>query len=202
MESQGRNPETGGQQMPRLTHSLAIKLTACVVGGMALLFGLYGYWNLRLWRQSQQEIIFQDADRISDTVRRSIRYSMLRNQREEVFHIINTIGHENGISRIRIFSREGKISFSTDEKEVGQFVDKKAEACYACHAQAQPLTRLDRPDRMRIYPTRDGTRVLGLIARTPPATPTAAAAKCWAYSTRTFRSRPRIWRWRSIRVSS
>jgi len=163
MESQGRNPETGGQQMPRLTHSLAIKLTACVVGGMALLFGLYGYWNLRLWRQSQQEIIFQDADRISDTVRRSIRYSMLRNQREEVFHIINTIGHENGISRIRIFSREGKISFSTDEKEVGQFVDKKAEACYACHAQAQPLTRLDRPDRMRIYPTRDGTRVLGLI---------------------------------------
>jgi two-component system NtrC family sensor kinase len=149
--------------MLRLTHSLAIKLTACVVGGMALLFGLYGYWNLRLWRQSQQEIIFQDADRISDTVRRSIRYSMLRNQREEVFHIINTIGHENGISRIRIFSREGKISFSTDEKEVGQFVDKKAEACYACHAQAQPLTRLDRPDRMRIYPTRDGTRVLGLI---------------------------------------
>lgn len=149
--------------MPRLTHSLAIKLTACVVGGMALLFGLYGYWNLRLWRQSQQEIIFQDADRISDTVRRSIRYSMLRNQREEVFHIINTIGHENGISRIRIFSREGQISFSTDEKEVGQFVDKKAEACYACHAQAQPLTRLDRPDRMRIYPARDGTRVLGLI---------------------------------------
>ena len=149
--------------MPRLTHSLAIKLTACVVGGMALLFGLYGYWNLRLWRQSQQEIIFQDADRISDTVRRSIRYSMLRNQREEVFHIINTIGHENGISRIRIFSKEGQISFSTDEKEVGQFVDKKAEACYACHAQAQPLTRLDRPDRMRIYTARDGTRVLGLI---------------------------------------
>jgi two-component system NtrC family sensor kinase len=130
---------------------------------MALIFLIYGYWNLRLWRQSQQEIIFQSADRISDTIRRSIRYSMLRNQREEVFHIINTIGHENGISRIRIFNREGQISFSTDSQEVGQFVDKKAEACYACHAQAQPLARLDRPDRMRIYNARDGTRVLGLI---------------------------------------
>ncbi|HMD85577.1 MAG TPA: ATP-binding protein [Terriglobia bacterium] len=149
--------------MLRLTHSLAIKLTACVVGGMALLFSLYGYWNLRLWRQSQQEIIFQSADRISDTIRRSIRYSMLRNQREDVFHIINTIGHENGISRIRIFNKEGQISFSTDDQEVGRFVDKKAEACYACHAQAQPLTRLDRPDRMRTYTARDGTRVLGLI---------------------------------------
>ena len=149
--------------MRRITHSLAIKLTACVVGGMALLFSIYGYWNLRLWRQSQQEVIFQTADRINDIIRRSIRYSMLRNQREDVFQIIKTIGHENGISRIRIFNKEGQISFSTDDQEVGQFVDKNAEACYACHAQAQPLAKLDRPDRMRIYTARDGTRVLGLI---------------------------------------
>src|SRR5690349_9979831 len=149
--------------MSRLTHSLAIRLTAFVVGGMALLFSVYGFWNLRLWRQSQQEIVFQSADRINDIIRRSIRYSMLRNQREDVFNIINTIGHENGISRIRIFNKEGKISFSTDDKEVGQLVDKNAEACYACHAQAQPLERLDRPDRMRIYKARDGTRVLGQI---------------------------------------
>jgi two-component system NtrC family sensor kinase len=88
---------------------------------------------------------------------------MLRNQREEVFHIINTIGHEPRISRIRIFNNEGQITFSTDAKEVGQFVDKKAEACYACHAQAQPLTRLNRPDRLRIYKAADGARVLGLI---------------------------------------
>jgi len=147
----------------RFTQSLATKLTACVVGSMALLLGLYGYWHLRLWRQSQQQLVFQSADRASDIIWRSIRYSMLRNEREEVFHIINTIGHEPGISRIRIFNKEGQITFSTDPKEVGQFVDKKGEACYACHAQAQPLTRLKRPDRLRIYKAADGTRVLGLI---------------------------------------
>jgi len=149
--------------MRRFTHSLATRLTACVVGSIALLFGLYGYWSVRLGRQSQYELIYQSADRISDTIWRSIRYSMLRNQREEVFHIINTIGHESGMSRIRIFNKEGQITFSTDPQEVGQLVDKKAEACYACHAQAQPLTRLDRPDRMRIYRARNGTRSLGLI---------------------------------------
>jgi len=149
--------------MLRFTKSLATKLTACVVGSMALLLGLYGYWHLRLWRQSQQEMVFQSADRTSDIIWRSIRYSMLRNQREEVFHIINTIGHEAGIRRIRIFNQQGQITFSTDPQEVGQFVDKKAEACYACHAQAQPLTRLNRPDRLRIYKAADGTRILGLI---------------------------------------
>ncbi len=149
--------------MSKFTHSLATKLTACVVGSMAILLASYGYWSIRLWRQSQHEILLQTADRVSDTIRRSIRYSMLRNQREEVFHIINTIGHESGISRIRIFNKEGQITFSTDAQEVGHFVDKNAEACYACHAQAQPLRRLARPDTMRIYTARGGTRVLGLI---------------------------------------
>jgi two-component system NtrC family sensor kinase len=167
--------------MRRFTHSLATRLTACVVGSIALLFGLYGYWSVRLGRQSQYELIYQSADRISDTIGRSIRYSMLRNQREEVFHIINTIGHESGISRIRIFNKEGQITFSTDTQEVGQFVDKKAEACYACHAQAQPLTRLDRPDRMRIYRARNGTRSLGLI-RPIENEPDCSNAACHAHT--------------------
>jgi len=148
---------------------------------MALLLGLYGYWHLRLWRQSQQEMVFQSADRTSDIIWRSIRYSMLRNQREEVFHIINTIGHEAGISRIRIFNKEGQITFSTDPKEVGQFVDKKGEACYACHALAQPLTRLNRPDRLRIYKAADGTRVLGLI-RPIENEPDCSNAACHAHA--------------------
>jgi two-component system NtrC family sensor kinase len=167
--------------MYRFTHSLATKLTVCVVGSMALLLGLYGYGHLRFWRQSQQEMVFQSADRTSDIIWRSIRYSMLRNQREEVFHIINTIGHEAGIGRIRIINKEGKITFSTDPGEVGRFVDKKAEACYACHAQAQPLTRLHRPDRLRIYKAADGTRVLGLI-RPIENEPDCSNAACHAHA--------------------
>ena len=163
------------------THNLATKLTVCVVGSMALLLGLYGYWHLHILRQSQQEMVLQSADRASDIIWRSIRYSMLRNEREEVFHIINTIGHEAGISRIRIFNREGHISFSTDPSEVGSFVDKKGEACYACHTQAQPLTRLHRPDRLRIYKAPDGTRVLGLI-RPIENEPDCSNAACHAHA--------------------
>lgn len=163
------------------TKSLATKLTLCLVGVMAVLFGLLGYLNLRLHRQHLEEMVFLSADRISDLIRRSIRYSMLRNQREEVFHIINTIGHQPGISKIRIFNQEGRISFSTDPSEVGQLVNKEAEACYRCHAQAKPLERLDRPDRMRIYVGRDGTRVLGLISPIENE-PDCSNAACHAHS--------------------
>ena len=163
------------------TNSLAGKLTLALVGSMAVLFGLYGYLNIRLWRETQQEMIFQSADRISDTIRRSIRYSMLRNQREEVLHILNTIGHQQGISKIRIFNKEGGITVSTDSQEVGKFVDKNGEACYKCHAQAQPLERLDRPDRMRIYRAQDGTRILGLISPIENE-PDCSNASCHAHS--------------------
>ena len=147
-----------------LRGSLAAKLTLSLVASTVLIFGLFSYLNLRLYRRQAQEMVLQNADHISDLIRRSLRYSMLRNQREEVFHIINTIGRQSGIGRIRIFNKEGEISFSTDPAEVGTFVDKQAEACYACHAKAQPLQRLDRPDRMRTYRAPDGTRVLGLIS--------------------------------------
>jgi len=167
--------------MRSLTKSLATKLTACLVGSVVLLFGVLGYLNLRFHRQHLEEMVFQSADRISDLIRRSLRYSMLRDQREEVFQIINTIGNQPGISKIRIFNKEGKITFSTDRQELGQYVDKKAEACYACHAQAQALARLDRPDRMRIYVGRNGERVLGLI--TPIYNePDCANAACHAHS--------------------
>jgi two-component system NtrC family sensor kinase len=147
-----------------LRESLAAKLMVSLVASMALIFGVFSYMNLRSFRRQSQEMVLQNADHISDLIRRSLRYSMLRNQREEVFHIINTIGRQSGIGRIRIFNKEGQISYSTDAHEVGAFVDKQAEACYACHAQAQPLQRLDRPDRMRTYRAVDGTRVLGLIS--------------------------------------
>jgi two-component system NtrC family sensor kinase len=167
--------------MRRLTKSLATKLTACLVGSMVLLFGALGYLNLRFHRQQLEERVFLSADGISDLIRRSLRYSMLRDQRDEVFQIINTIGHQPSIAKIRIFNKEGRITFSTYQEEVGKYVDKKAEACYACHAQAQPLTRLDRPDRMRTYVAKDGERVLGLISPIYNE-PDCSNASCHAHS--------------------
>lgn len=130
---------------------------------MAIIFTVLGYRNVQLHQQHLEEMTIASADRISETIKRSTRYSMLKNHRDEVYHIITTIGAQPGMNKIRIFNKEGAISFSTDEREVNTFVDKKAEACYACHAQEQPLTRLNRPDRVRVYAGPNGERILGLI---------------------------------------
>jgi two-component system, NtrC family, sensor kinase len=143
--------------------NLSLKLTLCTVLSLLVVFLVLGWQTAALHRRHLEEMTFASADRISDTIKRSTRYSMMRNHRDEVYQIITTLGTEPGIGKIRIFNEEGKIRFSTHLQEVDSWVDKRAEACTACHAQGQPLTRLQRPDRMRIFTGASGERLLGLI---------------------------------------
>jgi two-component system, NtrC family, sensor kinase len=63
---------------------------------------------------------------------------------------------------------------------VSHVLDKSAEACYGCHNQSQPLARLNRPDRFRIYRNGGGHRVLGII--TPIENQTSCSnAECHAH---------------------
>ena len=142
---------------------LAAKLAVCVVASTAAFFSLFGYINLRVERRHSQELVLQAADRITDLILRSTRYEMLHNDREALYNVIQEFGSEPGIRRIRIFNKEGRITVSTDAGEINTVVDQRAEACYGCHAQAAPLTKLNRPDRARIFTDRKGERILGVI---------------------------------------
>ncbi|MCL4523736.1 MAG: ATP-binding protein, partial [Acidobacteria bacterium] len=127
-----------------------------------------------------EQSVLVSAERNSEVIKRSTSYSMLRNDREGLYHAIQTMAAQPGVVRIRIFNKEGRISYSTDPAEVNALVDKRAEACYACHAQAQPLAHLDRPDRFRIYRAANGERVLGIINPIENL-PSCSTAECHAH---------------------
>jgi two-component system NtrC family sensor kinase len=126
-------------------------------------FAFAGYLNIRLERQNYEKLILLSADRLSDIILRSTRHEMLLNDRDSLHHVIRDIGAEPGIDRVRIFNKDGLIRFSTSDGEVGSMVDKRGEACYACHAQEAPLAKLDRPDRARIFRNAGGQRTLAVI---------------------------------------
>src|ERR1035441_5425129 len=74
-----------------------------------------------------------------------------------------TRADEPGMVKVRILDQQGRVSSSTDAAQVSHVLHKTAEACYGCHTQSQPLARLNRPDRFRIYRNGGGQRVLGII---------------------------------------
>jgi two-component system NtrC family sensor kinase len=136
-----------------------------VVGFILILsIGVFAYLNIASQKKQLTAEVMRGAFRISETVRRSTRYDMLRNLREDLHQMIETIGQQEGLEKIRIFNKEGQIMFSSEKNDMGQMVDKKAEACYACHSAEKPLERLDIPDRSRIFTSKPGRRVLGVIS--------------------------------------
>jgi len=156
-------PTRGYLAWRRLSRSLSAKLIGSLLAMMVVIFALLGYANIRLQRQHLEEATLTSAERVSDVIKRSTTYYMLRNDREGLYHAIQTMADEPGMVKVRILDQEGRVSYSTDATEVSHVLDKTAEACYGCHNQAQPLARLNRPDRFRIYRNGGGHRVLGII---------------------------------------
>ena len=164
----------------RLAPTLSTKLNVLLLGAMAVIFVLLGYLNVRLHRQHLEQFTLLSAERISDVIKHSTTDYMLRNDRAGLYHSIQMMASEPGMEKIRIFDRDGRITYTTNPAELNHVVDKTAEACYACHIQSQPLTRLNRPDRFRIYRNGGGQRVLGII--TPIENqPTCSSAACHAH---------------------
>ena len=175
-ETEPIRPELGWK---RLTHSISAKLIGSLLAVMVVVFALLGYLNVRLHRQDLETATLVSAERVSDIIKHSTTYYMLRNDREGLYHAIHTMEDEPGMVKVRIFDQEGRISYSTDPTEVSHVLDKTGEACYGCHTQSQPLARLNRPDRFRIYRS-GGQRVLGII--TPIENqPNCSNADCHAH---------------------
>jgi two-component system, NtrC family, sensor kinase len=153
--------------------NLTAKLAGAVVASFVTFVALVGYLSLREHRRHSEQLVIDSADRVSDLIQRSTQYQMLHNDRQALYQMIKDLGNEPGLRRIRIFNKEGRISFSTDPSEVGRIVDKDAEQCYVCHSQSEPLTSLKRPDRARIFGDADGERILGIIR------PIENQSSCW-----------------------
>jgi len=173
------DPIRGRLGWKRLTNSISAKLIGSLLAVMLVIFGLLGYLNIRLHRQHLEAATLTSAERVSDVIKHSTTYYMLRNDREGLYQAIKTMADEPGMVKVRILDQQGRVSYSTDASEVSHVLDKTAEACYGCHNQSQPLARLNRPDRFRIY-RHAGQRVLGVI--TPIENqPSCSNAECHAH---------------------
>jgi len=151
-------------------------VTVCVIGIMALAV-------VRLHTAQLVSERTRSANQLSETIMGSTHFDMLENRRDNLHRQIQAIGNlqREGIHKVRVFNKEGRIMFSSDGREIGTALDTHAEACYACHAVGKPLEKLDMQARARIFKAADGSRVLGIISPIPNE-PSCSTAECHAHS--------------------
>ena len=136
-------------------------------------------FTLLVVRHQRNELLDQAAGHVtqlSEVIAKSTRFAMLQNQPAYIDNIIQDVGNQENIAKVRIFSKDGRIIHSTFPPEIGQQVDRKAEACFQCHEGEKPLERLPRSERRRTFSTPEGGRMLGSmeVIRNEPSCYTAA----------------------------
>ena len=114
-------------------------------------------------REDMQLEVARHVTQISDVIVASTRYTMLVNERDIAGKIIEDIGKQKGIERVRVISKDGTIIHSKQTSEVGYSVDQQVEPCIQCHLTSTPLKQVSDEKRWKVIESPDGHRVLSTM---------------------------------------
>jgi two-component system NtrC family sensor kinase len=148
----------------KLFNKIGTRLILAVSFTVIIIIGVFAYFNIQSHSENLISEVERHSNQLSETVKNTMRFDMLQNNREHIARLVNTVAKEEGIKYIRIFNKKGEIIYSTDNAQIGTMLDKKAESCYACHSENEPLQKLPISKRTRIFKLHpDSTGILGII---------------------------------------
>ncbi len=152
----------------RIVLYLVIALTIAVVAFVVLVN--------RYHQNHLLQGVANHVNQLSEVITKSTRFAMLQNQPSYVLKIVEDVGSQEGIVKVRIMSKDGTVIHSSDWSEIGRQVDQKAEACFHCHQGETPLAQIPKNKRARIFNAADGGRLLGSmdVIRNEPSCYTAS----------------------------
>lgn len=143
---------------------ISLRLILTVGAVTIAIISVYSYINLKAQSKDLLTQAELAANKLSETLKNSMHFSMLLNQPEQTHAIINSSADEPCILEIRVFNKDGMIMYSSQENAIGTMVDKNAEACYVCHTANEPIEKLSIDQRIRKYKIHpDSSHILGII---------------------------------------
>ena len=148
--------------MPRrLAQKLILSLTFIVI----VISAISGLITVKSEQQHLLNAMITGADQLSKSITSATWHAMLDDHREAAYEVMQTIGSRQGIDRIRMFNRTGRLVFSTVPGEAGGAV---------------PREKMSVSSRIRIFSGRDGGRNLAMVTPIPNEAACSQAA-CHAH---------------------
>ena len=159
---------------------LSLRLFIFIYAVMVASFGIYTVNIIQRHSNDLMDSVELHSQRVIDCIKRSTRYGMLLNQKQDVQQIINNLSSEAGVSSIRIYNTDGVIAFSTFPHELNSQVTMESAVCTKCHNADKPIQAELLDNQMRII-SDDGQRFLAV---TQPIynEPSCTTAPCHAHS--------------------
>jgi two-component system NtrC family sensor kinase len=122
----------------------------------------------------------EESELVAQTAASAIHRAMLLDRREDAYRILEDVGRQPGVDRIRLLDAGSRVAFSTDAGEIGRTLDQRGPTCVGCHAPGAP--RPEGLEGRRRIEAAGGQRLLQLVV--PIANqPACAAAGCHVHPT-------------------
>jgi two-component system NtrC family sensor kinase len=160
--------------------SLSFRLFFILLLTILGVFLTYNALTIRHERRMTEDLVKAEAYRASDFIRQSLQSCMMENDRACIRRDVSLLGNESGVEAIRIYNKEGEITFSSLESELHSRVDEQAEPCRLCHATEEPLVEVPTEELVRVAEDEHDHRVLRVL--NPIQNTTGCAGACHAHT--------------------
>jgi len=164
----------------KLGPKLILSLTILIVA----ISGISGYLNFRTQKRQLVETMILGADQLSRGITGAIWHAMLDDDRKAAYEIMRVIADKQGVDRIRMFNREGRLVFSTDAREQPTVASSSNEVCASCHSQNLIKNRPSDDARVRYATSPDGVKTINMVAPIYNE-PSCSNASCHAHQAST-----------------
>lgn len=143
--------------------TLAFRLFASLILIFVIIFTIIALVLIEQNKSQIFEIVKNNIIRTGDIIKRSTRYSMLLNRREDVYQIIKTIGNEPEVEAIRVYNKQGIISFAENDSIIHKKVEVSSVECIHCHIDGNSIAKVNAEEMTRIFTNSKGQKIIGLI---------------------------------------
>jgi two-component system NtrC family sensor kinase len=158
---------------------LSSRLLLFTTGAGLVIIAAFFFAELRFEKYVVQRAA-EESELVAQTVASAIHRAMLLDRREDAYRILEDVGRQPGVERIRLLDSAHRVAFSTDPAETGKTLDQRGPGCVGCHATG--AVRLEGLDGRRRVDDSGQRRSLQLVV--PIANqPSCAAAGCHAHPT-------------------
>ncbi len=161
---------------------LASKYTAISCTALLVIMFTFAFFHVNTLRESFLDEARYEADSLSEMILHNSHYLMMEDDRVRLQQMIDEAGTMDRIKQIRIFGREGVVSFSTNKEEVGTALSDRDDGCYFCHlGTSTVLVDASIKTRSRVFSDAYGNDYLGMT-RAIYNEPSCSTAECHFHS--------------------
>ncbi len=159
-----------------IREKLVLKINIPMVAVLLLGIGIWSYFHIKVQDELETNNIIAAADRVSETIRLGLDYSMMLNSREDIRNIVANYGALSEIRGIRILNKVGDVKFASKAEQAGALVHVSDPLCQVCHSQPEPMVLPTLQQRIYQEVDEGGEHILRLLTPIVNENRCAAAA--------------------------